>query len=204
MTTALYLAHLNPVTEAHAEIIRELMSQADAVRVMPVVFMGEGGEVTSRSFPFGFEARSRMLSSVFGGSVEVSRNYTFRAPFSRYMPPLLSPKSWGLRRSILEGVEGDYFTYTGDRAEGYMLRVYFLRPRVGRRRDLSASSVKDRLYEAAAPGGEGPGGAAWREGVPPGVAGIIRENWDTVEKFARAEDRTVKVAGMKFPREGYR
>ena len=38
MTTALYLAHLNPVTNAHVEIIKELKKEADIVKVMPVIF----------------------------------------------------------------------------------------------------------------------------------------------------------------------
>ena len=215
--TALYLAHLNPVTNAHVEIIRELASSADAVHVLPVVFAGrDGSEINSRSFPFGYAARRSMLEAVFGDAVEVSGRYRFEAPFSGYLPPLLSPKSWRLRRSILEGVDGDYFTYTGDRAEGYMLRLYRLRPRVGARRALSASSVKERMYGAALRwgGGEGEGGGAgggaegagrpWRDDVPPEVASIIDGNWETVRRFAGAEDATVKVAGMKFPREGYR
>jgi len=36
-----------------------------------------------------------------------------------------------------------------------------------------------------------------------GVAKIINENWETVEKFASVEDKTVRIAGMKFPKEGY-
>jgi len=39
--------------------------------------------------------------------------------------------------------------------------------------------------------------------VPLGVAKIINENWETVEKFASVEDKTVRIAGMKFPKEGY-
>ena len=38
MTIAIYLAHLNPVTNAHAEIIKELSSN-DEVVVMPVRFL---------------------------------------------------------------------------------------------------------------------------------------------------------------------
>lgn len=206
MATALYLAHLNPVTNAHVEIIKDLVSSADAVHVLPVVFAGrDGSEINSRSFPFGYAARRSMIEAALGGAVTVSGRYRFEAPFSRYLPPLLSPRSWRLRRSILDGIDGDYFTYTGDRAEGYMLRMYMLRPRIGARRALSASSVKERMYEAAlAGGGGGPAGRAWRDDVPPGVASIIDDSWETVRRFAGAEDATVKIAGMKFPREGYR
>ena len=199
MATALYLAHLNPVTNAHVEIITELMGEADRVKVMPVVFRDGGEEINSRSFPFTFEQRRDMIGAALGGGVEVTDDYTFAAPFRRYMPPLLAPRSWGLRRRILRGVEGDYFTYTGDRAEGYMLRIYMLRPRVGRRRPLSAASVKEKMYRAAA--GEGRGD--WRRDVPQGVARVVEGSWDTVERFAGAEDRTTRVAGMKFPKDGY-
>lgn len=199
MTTALYLAHLNPVTDAHVEIIRRLQSESDTVKVMPVVFLKDGIEVTSRSFPYGFEVRRRMLESVFGSSLAISRDYTFHSPFSRYMPPLLSPRSWRLRGQILRGVERDYFSYTGDRTEGYMLRMYRLKPRTGRRLDISASSVRERLYEAALTGG-----SDWKDRVPRGVADIIEENWDTIARLADAEDRTARIAGMKFPKDGYR
>ena len=35
------------------------------------------------------------------------------------------------------------------------------------------------------------------------LAKIIEEDWKTVEKFANMEDKTTRVAGMKFPKEGY-
>lgn len=208
MATALYLAHLNPVTNAHVEIIRDLLASADAVHVLPVVFAGRGGsEINGRSFPFEYGVREAMLRAVFGGAITVSGRYRFDAPFSRYLPPLLSPRSWRLRRRILDGVDGDYFTYTGDRAEGHMLRMYRLRPRVGTRRALSASSVRERMYEAALSGGAGAAGAgregAWRDDVPIEVASVIDDNWGAVRRFAGAEDDTTKVAGMKFPKEGY-
>lgn len=198
MTTAIYLAHLNPVTNAHVEIIDELKSQADKVYVMPVIFMKEDSEVNSRSFPFSFEIRKKMLESVFGESITVSRNYTFYAPFSKYMPPLLSPKSWKLRKQILKGIEDDYFTYTGDKAEGYMLKIYRLKPKVGTRKEVSAASVKNKLYDAVN-GSE----SNWKEYVPSEVAKIIEENWSILEKFANIEDKTTRVAGMKFPKEGW-
>jgi len=39
--------------------------------------------------------------------------------------------------------------------------------------------------------------------VPTSVAEIISENWETVKKFALAEDLTIRIAGMKFPKDGY-
>ncbi len=198
MVTALYLAHLNPVTNAHVEIIRDLAERADRIKVMPVVFRDGRTELNSRSFPFSFEARSRMLRAALGELAEITDDYLFVSPFKRYMPPLLSRKSWSLRKGILSGVGDDYFAYTGDRAEGLMLRLYRLRPMVGRRRTLSATSVKSRLYDAAKGGPD-----SWEDDVPSGVARIIREEWGTVQRFADAPDNTMRVAGMKFPREGW-
>ena len=198
MITALYLAHLNPVTKAHVEIIEELKKDADIVKVMPVVFKDGEKEINSKSFPFNFETRKKMLESVFGDSIQITDDYSFFAPFKKYMPPLLSPKSWQLRKQILRGVEGEYFSYTGDKAEGYMLKIYRLKPKIGERKSLSAASVKEKLYNAAL-GKE----SSWKEDIPENIAKVIEEDWNTVEKFANLEDMTTRVAGMKFPKEGW-
>lgn len=198
MVTAIYLAHLNPVTNSHVEIINDLKNQADIIKVMPVVFLKDNKELNTRSFPFSFEIRKKMVESVFGDSVKVSKNYTFNAPFSRYFPPLISRLSWSLRKQIIEGVEEDYFTYTGDKAEGIMLKLYRLKPKIGSRKQVSAASVKNKLYDTAL--GKD---ANWKEDVPSQVAKIIEENWNIVEKFANMEDYTTRVAGMKFPKEGW-
>ena len=197
MTTAIYLAHLNPMTNAHVEIIEE-QKKENKVVVMPVRFLKEEKEINSRSFPFNFETRKKMIESVFGDSVMVSSNYTFFAPFKKYFPPLISPKSWSLRKQILQGIEDDYFTYTGDKAEGLMLKLYRLNPKVGTRKLVSATSVKNEMY-AASQGDK----LSWEKLVPLGVAKIINENLETVKEFASAEDKTVRIAGMKFPKEGY-
>ncbi|RTZ70958.1 MAG: hypothetical protein DSZ22_01215 [Thaumarchaeota archaeon] len=197
MTTAIYLAHLNPMTNAHVEIIEE-QKKENKVVVMPVRFLNEKKEVNSKSFPFNFETRKKMIESVFGDSVTVSSNYTFFVPFKKYFPPLLSPKSWSLRKKILQGIDDDYFTYTGDKAEGLMLKLYRLNPRVGNRKLVSATSVKNEMYVAA----QGTK-SSWEKYVPSSVAKIINENWETVKKFAPVEDMTVRIAGMKFPKEGY-
>jgi hypothetical protein len=198
LITALYLAHLNPVTNAHVEIISELKKEADIVKVMPVVFKDDDREINSKSFPFNFETRKKMLISVFGDSIQITDDYAFFSPFKKYLPPLLRRKSWELRKQILRGVEGDYFSYTGDKAEGYMLKMYRLKPKLGERKSLSASSVKEKLF-AAALGKE----STWKEDVPESIAKIIEEEWKTIEKFANEEDMTRRVVGMKFPKEGY-
>ena len=197
MTIAIYLAHLNPVTNAHVEIIEELKKENKVV-VMPVRFLNEEKEVNSKSFPFNFEIRKKMIESVFGDSVLISPNYTFYAPFKKYFPPLISPKSWSLRKQILRGIENDYFTYTGDKAEGLMLKLYRLNPKVGTRKLVSATNVKNEMYANS----EGKN-SEWKKFVPVNVAKIIIENWQIIEKFASAEDMTKRIAGMKFPKEGY-
>ena len=197
MTIAIYLAHLNPVTNAHVEIIEELKKENKVV-VMPVRFLNGEKEVNSRSFPFNFEIRKKMIESVFGDSVLILPNYTFHAPFKKYFPPLISPKSWSLRKQILRGIEDDYFTYTGNKAEGVMLKLYRLNPKVGTRKSISATSVKNEMYTSS----QGTK-SSWEKFVPSGVAKIINENWETVKKFASADDMTVRIAGMKFPKEGY-
>jgi len=134
LITALYLAHLNPVTKAHVEIIKELKKEADIVKVMPVVFKDDEKEVNSKSFPFNFESRKKMLESIFGDSIQITDDYAFLSPFKKYLPPLVRRRSWKLRKQILRGVEGEFFSYTGDKAEGYMLKLYRLRPKIGERK----------------------------------------------------------------------
>jgi len=197
LSIAIYLAHLNPVTNAHVEIIEEL-KQENKVVVMPVRFLKEKQEINSKSFPFSFEIRKKMIESVFGNSVNVSSNYSFYAPFKKYFPPLISPKSWSLRKEILQGIESDYFTYTGDKAEGLMLKLYRLNPKVGIRKSISAKDVKNQIYEAVQNNN-----TEWKKSVPQEVARIISENWDIIKKFASGEDMTTRIAGMKFPKEGY-
>ena len=198
MITALYLAHLNPVTNAHVEIISELKKKADVVKVMPVVFKDGNREINSKSFPFNFETRKKMLMSVFGDSIQITDDYVFFAPFKKYLPPLLTPRSWRLRKQILRGVEGKFFSYTGDKAEGYMLKFYGLKPKVGERKSLSAASVKEKLYDAALEKK-----SSWKEDVPEKIVKIIEGDWNIVEKFAKIEDTTTRVIGMKFPKEGW-
>ena len=185
------------MTNSHVEIIEE-QKKENKVVVMPVRFLNEKKEINSKSFPFNFETRKKMIESVFGNSVTISSNYTFFVPFKKYFPPLISLKSWSLRKKILQGIDDDYFTYTGDKAEGLMLKLYRLNPKVGNRKLVSATSVKNEMY-AATQGAK----SSWEKYVPSSVAKIINENWETVKKFASGEDKTVRIAGMKFPKEGY-
>ena len=199
-TAAIYLAHLNPMTLAHESIISTLKKNYQ-VYVFPVRFVKDDLEINTKSFPFSYAQRKSMVESVFGSSVSVFPDYTFHAPYAKYLPPLLSPRSWELRKKILTRVqEKKFVSYTGDRAERLMLRAYRLNPLKAERLEISASSVKDELYRQAVEGGDG----TWDAKVPEEVVGIIKKNWDTVDKFARIVDSTTKVMGMKFPKEGYK
>ena len=197
LTIAIYLAHLNPLTKAHIEIIEDLKRENE-VRVFPVIFVNKGIEINSKSFPFDFELRKMMLQVMFGDSISVLSNYVFSSPFIKYMPPLLSPFSWNIKKQILDGISDDYFTYTGDRVEGFVLKLYGLRPRIGKRKTISASFVKEKMFDAAL--GKD---SDWENYVPAEVVKIIRKNWDIVEKYASTEDRTYRILGMKFPKEGF-
>jgi hypothetical protein len=199
-TAAIYLAHLNPMTRAHESIILTLKKDYH-VCIFPVRFIKDGREVNTKSFPFSYDLRKSMVESVFGDSVSVFPDYSFYAPFAKYLPPLLSPRSWELRNQILSRIkEKQFVSYTGDRAERMMLKAYRLNPLKANRLEISASSVKEELYHQALQGGED----NWANKVPEPVVAIIKKNWDVVTKFAKMEDSTTRVMGMKFPKEGYK
>jgi len=64
LTISIYLAHLNPMTKAHVEIIEE-QKKENKVVIMPVRFLKGEKEINSKSFPFNFEIRKKMIESVF-------------------------------------------------------------------------------------------------------------------------------------------
>ena len=204
MTTAvaaIYLVHLNPMTNAHKSIISTLKKDY-RVYVFPVRFIKDGQEVNTKSFPFSYELRKQMVESVFGGSVTVLPDYTFYAPYIKYMPPFLSSRSWELRNQIITRINEERFvSYTGDKAERLILKAYRLNPLKANRLEVSASSVKEKLYRQVVGGGTN---EEWHGKVPEVVAEIIKKNWNIVDKFARTEDNTIRVMGMKFPKEGYK
>ena len=53
------------MTNAHVEIIEE-QKKENKVVVMPVRFLNGEKEINSKSFPFSFETRKKMIESVFG------------------------------------------------------------------------------------------------------------------------------------------
>lgn len=201
---AIYLAHLNPVTNSHSKIISRL-SKDYQVYLFPVRFVNRRRELNTRSFPFSFETRKSMVEELFGDSVKIISAYAFHAPFLRYLPPLVSPYSWAMRKEILDSVvENEFFSYTGDRAESWMLKIYGLKPMLSKRLEISGTFVRDLLYRDAGnhlerkSDGEWP----WHNYVPPQVVEIIYKNWTTVQQFADSDDKTVRLFGMKFPQEG--
>jgi hypothetical protein len=197
---AIYLVHLNPMTNAHESIISTLKKDY-RVYIFPVRFIKDGQEVNTKSLPFSYQLRKQMVEAVFGDSVAVLPDYTFYAPYSKYMPPLLSSRSWELRNQIITQInEARFVSYTGDKAERLMLKAYRLNPLKADRLEVSASSIRETLYQQVV---EGDGDEEWRKKVPEAVAEIIKKNWNIVEKFARIEDSTTRVMGMKFPKEGY-
>jgi len=219
---ALYLAHLNPVTNSHERIISQLAKEYH-VYVFPVVFLKHGMEVNTRTFPFSYELRKKMLQGLFNDqdNIEILPNYKFVSPFIKYLPPIFSPFSWSIRSGVLRDISEDRFiSYTGDKAERIALRFYNLHPITAKRLEISSSDVKGLLYQEALEklgkdnsttnlkndinNSYHPESSAesWKNMVPKNVAEIIVENWKIIEKYAQSKDRTIKIFGMKFPEEG--
>ena len=61
-TAAILLAHINPLTNSHINIITKLKKDY-SVYVFPVVFMRNGKEVNTKSFPFSYDIRKKMVVS---------------------------------------------------------------------------------------------------------------------------------------------
>ena len=148
---ALYLAHLNPITNAHEKIISQLAEDYH-VYVFPVVFLKKGRETNTRTFPFPYELRKKMLLSLFDGhdNIEILPNYKFVSPFIKYLPPIISPYAWAVRSGILhEVLEDRFISYTGDKAERIALRFYNLHPIKAKRLEISSTNVRELLYREA-------------------------------------------------------
>ena len=219
---ALYLAHLNPVTNSHEKIISQLAKDYH-VYIFPVVFLKHGREVNTRTFPFSYELRKKMLQGLFDNqdNIEILPNYKFVSPFIKYLPPIFSPFSWSIRSGILRDIVEDRFiSYTGDKAERIALRFYNLHPIKAKRLEISSSDVKGLLYQEALEKRSKDNSTtnlknninnsnhlessavSWKNMVPKNVAEIIVENWKIIEKYAHSKDKTIKIFGMKFPEEG--
>lgn len=202
---ALYLAHLNPFTKAHQEIINKLQKNY-TVYVFPVRFIKNGKEINTRSFPFTYDIRKSMIRSVFPNEskVIVSPNYTFFSPFLKYLPPIFSPYSWKIRDQVLKSInEKKFISYTGDRVERYALKIYRFNPIKATRLPISASQVKEIIYKQALNKRDNFKDFTWEEKIPSPVVKIIKDNWNVIEKFANETDETLKVVGVKFPKTGF-
>ncbi len=207
---ALYLAHLNPVTKAHESIITTLANKYNNVYVYPVIFLKGGNEINTRTFPFPYEIREAMLEGLFEkfDNVKILPDYCFVSPYIKYFPPFLSPYSWTLRKQILGNVkESEFISYTGDTAERIALRMYNLHPVKSRRLEISASKVKELMYNEALSklrekNEQTQGTPSWIDLVPESVVGVIKQSWNIIERFAQMPDMTVKILGMKFPADG--
>src|SRR5918999_4121669 len=173
-TAAIYLVHLNPMTNAHQSIISRLKKDY-RVYIFPVRFIKDGQEVNTKSLPFSYQLRKQMVESVFGDSVSVLPDYAFYAPYSKYMPPLLSSRSWELRNRIITQInEKRFVSYTGDKAERLMLKAYRLNPLKADRLEVSASSIRAKLYRQVV---EGDRDEEWRTKRPEGGAEINKKKW---------------------------
>ncbi len=217
-SAAIYLAHINPLTNSHVKIIQNLLDKDYVVYVFPVRFLKDGLEINTKSFPFTYETRKRMIESVFGDRVMVQSEYNFSSPFIKYLPPLLSPISWQIRNNILKPIkEKKFISYTGDRAERYVLSIYRLNPIKSSRLEISASRVKQMIFkelEDSAKNKEKDVEKSanlettpakddnWEAFVPKETVPIIRKNWKALQLFASTKDETLKIMGMKFPIKG--
>lgn len=207
---AIYLAHLNPLTKAHENVLSFLAKDYN-VYVFPVRFFKSGKEINTRSFPFSYKIRKAMVESVFSNNnnITILPHYTIFSPFIKYLPPLISPYSWMLRNQIVRNVrEEKFISYTGDRTERIVLKSYKLHPIRAKRHEISSHAVKELLYHQAIEGrGRLEEGrvekASWHDKVPEKVIDLIKDNWRIVEEFAKSPDLTLRIMGMKFPKDGF-
>jgi hypothetical protein len=200
----IFLAHINPLTTAHQTIITSFLKKDYGIYIFPVRFLKGEREINTRSFPFPYILRKAMIESVFShnNNISILPDYTFFYPFIKYLPPLISPYSWILRNRILRNIkENDFVAYTGDRTERIGLKLYKLHPTKSKRLEISASDVKEILYHQAIKGTVNDG-ETWHDKVPEKVVGLIKDNWKIIEKYARSPDFTMRIMGMKFPKEG--
>ena len=207
---AIYLGHLNPLTTAHENIISFLLRDCENVYIFPVRFLKYNTEINTKSFPFPYDVRKAMIEAVFSNNdrVIVLPDYAFFSPFIKYVPPLISPYSWVLRRQILKSVKEETFvSYSGDRIERIVLSIYGLHPIGEKRLSFSSSSVKEMLYAQVTQESSKERLAqeilAWQDKVPKKVVDIIKDNWYMIQKFAKSPDLKIRIMGTKFPKNGF-
>jgi hypothetical protein len=99
--------------------------------------------------------------------------------------------------------------------ERYALRVYRFNPIKAKRLPISASHIKELIYKEATDVSSRNKNIEskksenlkeremWEDKVPTQVVKIIKENWSVIDKYATAQDETIKIFGVKFPRRGF-
>lgn len=209
---AIFLAHINPLTVSHESIIRNLL-QNYSVYIYPVRFLKDGIEVNTRSFPFSYEIRKQMILESFNyhKNIHVLGDYAFLSPYIQYFPPFVSPAFKRLKNKIILNIqENSFITYTGDRAERVLLSIFGFNPVKANRQVVSSTNVKNLLYKSVLssknlnPQEESKSNdLKWHEFVSPKVGQVIEDNWDTVKNFSITKDETIRVIGMKFPKNGF-
>ncbi|CAN5746624.1 hypothetical protein BH23THE1_BH23THE1_02810 [soil metagenome] len=209
---AIFLAHINPLTVSHESIIRNLL-QNYSVYIYPVRFLKDGIEVNTRSFPFSYEIRKQMILESFNyhKNIHVLGDYAFLSPYIQYFPPFVSPAFKRLKNKIILNIqENSFITYTGDRAERVLLSLFGFNPVKANRQVVSSTNVKNLLYKSVLssknlnPNEESKSNdLKWHEFVSPKVGQVIENNWDTVKNFSITKDETIRVIGMKFPKNGF-
>ena len=209
---AIFLAHINPLTVSHESIIRNLL-QNYSVYIYPVRFLKDGIEVNTRSFPFSYEIRKQMILESFNyhKNIHVLGDYAFLSPYIQYFPPFVSPAFKRLKNKIILNIqENSFITYTGDRAERVLLSIFGFNPVKANRQVVSSTNVKNLLYKSVLssknlnPHEESKSNdLKWHEFVSPKVGQVIEDNWDTVKNFSITKDETIRVIGMKFPKNGF-
>lgn len=209
---AIFLAHINPLTISHESIIQKLL-QDYSVHIFPVRFLKDNLEVNTRSFPFSYEIRKQMIleSFDFNKNIHVHGDYAFHSPYIQYFPPFVSPAFKRLKNKIMINIrENSFITYTGDRAERVLLSVFGFNPVKANRQVISSTNVKNMLYDSVMHQNRlsddielTQDGMKWNDFVSPKVVEVIKKNWETVRIFSISKDETVRVMGMKFPKNGF-
>jgi hypothetical protein len=208
-TAAIFLAHLNPLTLSHEKIIQNLLRNYK-VYIFPVRFLKNKKEVTTKSFPFSFEIRKQMILESFDydEDIHVLSDYAFFSPYIKYFPPIVSIPFQKLRKNIIINVpESNFITYTGDRVERLLLKLSGFKPIQANRQDISSTNVKNLLYRSALSckmlSGSNNLDLEWNNFVSPKVGNVIKNNWSVIEHFSSSDDKTVRILGMKFPKDGF-
>lgn len=211
-TAAIFLAHINPLTISHEAIIHNLL-QNYSVYVFPVRFLKNDMEINTRSFPFSYEIRKQMILESFDydENIHVLGDYAFHSPYVQYFPPFVSPAFKRLKEKIIFNIqENSFITYTGDRAERILLSLFGFNPIKANRQIISSTNVKNLLYNSVIrqkdlePSNDSQNdNLKWLDFVSPKVGDVIIKNWETIKNFSISKDETVRVMGMKFPKNGF-